>query len=110
MLSAGKGKYRVWLRELRVGKDIVLLLGGGEKPHIGTIVVAEPGKKAFVFNRKTQKGRAHKEYVVARPIAEKAAAKYKRPVVCIAGIHVENATKEEIGLLVKNCAEIKENI
>ncbi len=105
MLSAGKGMYRVWLKELKQGPDIVLLLGGGEKPHIGSVVLCEPGKKARVLNRK-----GHFDWMVAKPIAKKMARKRKRPVVCIAGVHVDNATKKEIKLLKENCRNIEEKI
>ncbi len=105
MLAAGKGKYKVWLKEIGHGDDLVLLLGGGERPHIGSVLVCEPGKKARIINRK-----GHFDWIVAKPIAERKCRKLKRTVVCIAGIHVDNATREEIGIMKRNCRKIERKI
>jgi hypothetical protein len=105
VISAGSGKFRVWLRETRHGDDVVLFLGGGEKPHVGSVIICEPGKKARVVNRK-----GHFDWMVAKPMAEKLCRKTKKPVVCIAGVHVDNATREDIGLLKRNCREIEEKL
>ena len=45
-------------------------------------------------------------YIVLEPIAEAACKKYKKKVVALGGVHVDNATKEEINLLVNNCKEL----
>lgn len=105
MLYAGRGKYKVWLKKLEHGEDVVLILGGGEKPHIGSVVLCEPGKKPITLNRK-----GHFDWMVAKPIAKRVCKKRGKPVVCIAGIHVDNATKEEIGLLKENCKKIENRL
>jgi hypothetical protein len=105
MLIAGSGKYKVWLKETKHGKDLILFLGGGERTHIGSVVLCEPGKEAKTINRK-----GHFDWMVAKPIAKKIANKKKKPVVCIAGIHVNNATKDEIKLLKENCKKIENKI
>ena len=109
MISAGLGKYRVWLKETTHGDDIVLFLGGGEKPHLGSVVLSEPGKKPVVINRKI-KNITHKDWIVAKPIASKVSKKRNKPVVCIAGIHIDNATKEDIEKLKENCRKLEEKI
>ncbi|MBP1662780.1 MAG: hypothetical protein H6P94_1029, partial [Thermoplasmatales archaeon] len=45
MITSGRGKYKVWLQRHNIGEDIVFFLGGGERSHIGGIVIAEPQKK-----------------------------------------------------------------
>jgi len=105
MISAGKGKYKVWLKEIKQGEDIVLILGGGERPHIGSVVLCEPKKEPRVINRK-----GHFDWMVAKPIAKKICRKRNKPVVCIAGVHVDKATKEEINLLKENCKIIENKI
>ena len=104
MLTAGKGKYKVWLKETRHGKDVVLFLGGG-RAHVGSVVVCAPGKTVKVINRK-----GHYDWMVAKPIAEKKSRKTKKAVVCIAGIHVNNASKKEIEILKQNCKAIENKI
>jgi len=98
MLTSGKDKYKVWLKKEQIGEDILFVLGGGEKSHIGGAVISEPGKKAKVVRLK-----GHFDDIVLKPIAETACKKYRTKVVAVGGVHVDNATKKEIDLLVKNC-------
>jgi len=98
MLTSGEGKYKVWLDQKRIGENLLFILGGGEKSHIGGIVVCEPRKKPEVIRLE-----GHFDDVVLKPIAEAACKKYKTTVVAVGGVHVDNATKEEIDILVKNC-------
>ena len=105
MISAGSGRHGVWLREMRHGDDIVLFLGGGERPHLGSVVLCEPGKKPRIINRK-----GHFDWMVAKPIASIVCMKRKRPVVCIAGIHVDDAKKEDIEILKKNCKLLEDKL
>jgi hypothetical protein len=98
MLTFGKGKYKVWLKKQKIGADLVYFLGGGQKPHIGGAVVCTPGEKPKIVKLED-----HYDYVVLKPIAEAACKKYKKTVVAIGGIHIDNASKKEIDLVVKNC-------
>ncbi len=101
MLTSGKGKYKVWLKQEKIGDNLLFVLGGGEKPHIGGVVICEPDKKTQAIRLE-----GHFDDIVLKPIAEAACKKYKTKVVAVGGIHVDNATKEEINLLVKNCKNI----
>jgi hypothetical protein len=101
MITSGEGKYKVFLKEVKNGNDLVYILGGGERSHIGGIVICEPGKKTQSIRIE-----GHYDDIVLLPIAETACKKYKTKVVAVGGVHVDNATKEEIDLLVKNCKEL----
>jgi len=105
MITSGKGKYKVWLQRHKIGNDIVFFLGGGERAHIGGIVIAEPNKKL-----KKIRLTGHYDDLVLVPIAEQASKKYKRKVVAVGGVHVDHATKEEIELLVENCRKAAQKI
>ncbi|HDN81481.1 MAG TPA: hypothetical protein ENG41_02015 [Methanomicrobia archaeon] len=97
MITSGEGKYKVWLKEKKIGDDRLYILGGGEKTHIGGIVICGP-KKTDVIRIE-----GHYDDIVLKPIAEKACEKYKTTIVVIGGVHIENAKKEEIDKIVKNC-------
>ena len=101
MITFGEGIYKVWLKEHKIGSDLIYILGGGEKSHIGALVVCEPGTKAQVIRLK-----GHYDDVVLKPLAEEACKKYKVKVVAVGGVHVDNATKDEINTLVENCKEL----
>ena len=49
MITSGEGKYKVWLQQKKIGDNLVYILGGGEKPHIGGVVICEPGKSSQVI-------------------------------------------------------------
>jgi hypothetical protein len=101
MITSGSERYKVWLKEEKIGDDRLYILGGGEKPHIGGIVVVEPGKEAQTVRLGT-----HYDYVVLEPIAKKACKKYGVTVVAVGGIHIDDASREEIELIVDNCREL----
>jgi hypothetical protein len=101
MITAGSGKFKVWLKEEKLSDERLYILGGGERPHIGGVVVMQPGKKA-----KTIKFEGHYDNIVLEPIAEEACKKYNTTVVAVGGVHVDNASKDEIDILVKNCKEL----
>ena len=105
MITSGRGKYKVWLQRHDIGRDIVFFLGGGERSHIGGIAIAEPGKKG-----ETIRLSGHYDDIVLLPIAESACKKYHQKVIAIGGVHVDNATKQEIALLVQNCKRLAQKI
>jgi len=102
MITSGEGKYKVFLEKKELDDDLVLILGGGEKSHIGGVVICEPGNESQVIKLGT-----HYDYVVLTPIAEYVCKKYNKTVVAIGGIHIDNATKEEIDIIIKNCKELE---
>jgi hypothetical protein len=101
MITAGEGKYKVWLKEEKLGNEMVYILGGGEKPHLGGAVVKEPGKKTKVV-----KLEGHYDLEVLEPIAKEACKKYNTTVIALGGVHIDNASKDEIEIMVKNCREL----
>jgi len=105
MITSGKGKYRVWLKREKIGDDLVFFLGGGERSHIGGVVICEPGKPLQAI-RLT----GHYDDIVLKPIAELACRKYKTKVIAIGGVHVDHATKQEIDLLIENSKKLVEKV
>jgi hypothetical protein len=101
MITFGEGKYKVWLDKQFIGEDLVYLLGGGERSHIGGIAVCEPGSEAKIIRLE-----GHFDDIVLKPIAEEACKKYNKKVVAVGGVHVDNATEAEINILVENCKEL----
>lgn len=101
MITSGSGKYQVWLEKHQVGADLVFILGGGERPHIGGAVLCEPGQRAQVLSRED-----HYDVRLLSFLAEAACEKYGQTVVVVGGIHIDNASKEEITLLVRNCRSL----
>lgn len=105
MITAGSGKYTVWLRMEELGENRLYMLGGGERTHIGGVVVKEPDNEIQVIRLG-----GHYDHQVLEPIAIAACEKYSTTVVVVGGIHVDNASKNEIEKLVENCKELEECI
>jgi len=105
MITFGEGKYKVFLEQKEIGNDLVYMLYGGEKHHIGGVVTCEPEKKPNIICIGT-----HRDHVVLAPIAKTACKKYNKTVVALGGIHIDNATKEEIQIIVNNCKELEKCI
>jgi hypothetical protein len=101
MIASGEGKYKVFIKQIKNGDDLIYILGGGERSHIGGIVICEPGK-----NTQSIRLKGHYDDIVLQPIAEEACKKFNTKVVAIGGVHVDNASQEEIDILVKNCKEL----
>ena len=101
MITSGEGKYKVFLEKHQLDDDLIYFLGGGEQSHIGGVVICEPGKNSNVIRLGT-----HYDYVVLTPIAEAACEKYNKTIVAVGGIHIDDASKEEIKKIVENCKEL----
>lgn len=98
MLICGEGRYKVTLETKMLGSDHLFLLYGGEKPHIGGVVICEPEKNPQVISLGT-----HYDHLVLTPLAKKGCETYQTTVVAIGGIHIDDASKEEIEQIKQNC-------
>ena len=101
MITSGEGKYKVFLEKKELDDDLIYILGGGQRSHIGGVVICEPDKNSKIIRLE-----GHYDDIVLKPIAEAASKKYNKRVAAIGGVHVDNASQEEIDLLVKNCKEL----
>jgi hypothetical protein len=105
--SVGSGKFRVNVSLFMVNGGIVAAVGGGERPHIGAVAIAVPHTN---LKNQLPNGSSsvitllgHKDDVLAKSISEKLAESLNQVVVAVAGVHVDNASKSDIELLVSNC-------
>ena len=96
--TCGEDRYKVWIEKKQIGEDFVYHIGGGEKPHIGAITLCEPKRKL-----RTMELRGHSDGILTEIIAKAASEKYGKKVVCIGGVHIDNASKGEIKKIIENC-------
>lgn len=101
MITSGDGKHRVWLKKEVLDDGIVYILGGGDTSHIGGTVIKEPKKEI-----QTMGVEGHRDLEVLIPLAEAASKKYGLRVAVTGGIHINNASKSDIELVVKNCRDL----
>jgi len=98
-----------------VGDDVVVAVGGGEQPHIGCVVLAQP----YTAKRGATKWSAscsvltippHKEEPIARGIAEKIAGTLGRVAVVTAGVHDDDIDAEGIATYLRLAEELAEKL
>jgi hypothetical protein len=97
-------RLEVSLDTYEMGNDIVLILKGGEKHHIGAVAMAIPYKETASTSLISAYG--HKDGEIAKPLAEKIAKKLKKTIVLVAGLHIDNATKEDIQRLIEKSNQV----
>lgn len=97
-------KWEVQLDSYEMGNDLVLILKGGEKYHVGAVAMAIPYKQTASTSLISAYG--HKDGDVAKPLAEKVAKSLKKTIVFIVGLHIENASKDDIQKLIDNSNKI----
>jgi len=114
-VTAGTGRYRIEVLTTLTAEGLVVQILGGEKPHVGAIAIAlprpslsSPGELRTSTTVVPLYG--HRDDEIARPAAEKLAVACAQPVVVVAGVHIEAATREEIELLVANVSEAVEEL
>jgi hypothetical protein len=105
---AGEGRWRVEARAFCTAEGIIVLLTGGERPHVGAVVLSLPRPSGAVPGRLSCTSTVlpllgHKDDLLARPLAEELAVACGQPVVVVAGVHVDEASEEDIARLVENC-------
>jgi hypothetical protein len=106
--KAGKGKYRIMAEVRFIGEDILVCVWGGTKPHIGSVAVAQD-RPSLKDPRRTSATSSvinfpgHKDDIVSRMFAERISSAMNSCCIVTAGIHVDNASVEELSKILRNC-------
>jgi hypothetical protein len=110
----GSGR-RIGATGTAVGDDLVVAVGGGERPHVGCVVLAQPRPS------KTRDGLwsascsvltipPHKEEPIARAVATRIAEAFGRVTVVTAGVHDDNIDADGIGVYLRLGEELAEKL
>ncbi|RKQ88577.1 hypothetical protein [Brockia lithotrophica] len=106
--SCGDGPYRVEALLVHAGEDVVIVVGGGTRPHVGALgifVPEEPESSGKPFVRK-----GHREDEVVRRILRAVESRVRGAAVVTAGIHIDAATPGEIRRLLAHVDCLAEDI
>jgi len=102
-----EGIFDLTASVMKVGQDFVVVIWGGERPHIGAVALAQsrqslkdPEKKSATASVLSILG--HKEDTVVKSVSERLAAVADRPVVVTAGIHWDNLKESDLNQILKN--------
>jgi gallate decarboxylase subunit D len=102
VLHEGAGRTKVSLSARSMGNDLIIRLFNSQA-HIGAVALSEynPAEKRASTSVLTRYG--HRDDSIACMAAYRICRRLKKPVCTIAGIHLDNITKEEIDQIVINC-------
>ncbi len=103
MISVGEGRYRVRLKSYEIGNDRLIIITGGEKEHIGSATLIEDKGDLQTMIKK-----GHKDHIVSEKMANIIYDTIEKDLLVICGIHIDNASTEEIDNLVRNAKECVE--
>jgi len=98
--DADSGKaITAWIRSM--GEDLVVAVGGGERPHVGCVVLAVPIPSRTAPNTWSASCSVmtippHKEEPIARGVASQLAAACGRVTVVTAGVHDDNLDRSGV--------------
>lgn len=100
-LASGTGLLQVEVQALWVGSDLVVTIGGGTRPHVGAVAVAQPrptlkGDGTVSASASVIALLGHKEDELARWAALLLAARLNTTVIVTVGLHVDEAAREQI--------------
>ena len=114
-LSFGSSSYKIEAEVTLVGSDLLVILYGGSKPHIGSIAVALPrpslkNKKLMSSTSSVYNFLGHKDGIVAQKLSETLSAGLNKNVVVVAGIHIDKITEEGIAKILENCDKLARKI
>ena len=108
------GRY-LEARTAIVGDDVVVAIGGGERPHVGCVVLAQPhpargGATKWSASCSVLTIPPHKEEPIARGVAERLATSLGRVAVVTAGVHDDNIDAEGIATYLRLGKELAEKL
>ena len=108
------GRY-LEARTAIVGDDVVVAIGGGERPHVGCVVLAQPhpgtgGATKWSASCSVLTIPPHKEEPIARGVAERLAVSLGTVAVVTAGVHDDDIDAEGIATYLRLGKELAEKL
>jgi len=103
-ISKKIGRMELNLIAIKMGKDICVVLTGGEE-HLGSVTVGSIG-----LCPETIAIGSHKEYFITEKLGEILREKYLGSFVICCGIHLDSITKEEISDIANLSCELVEEL
>ncbi|MGF6990674.1 hypothetical protein M2150_001945 [Lachnospiraceae bacterium PM6-15] len=105
----------IMMEVTRIGDDYQVLLLGGDKVHLGCMVLATPrlslkedGTDSCTASVVNVIG--HKDEVICRLVAEQICIKKRAVVVCTGGFHVDNIKSRQIDEVIRSVKSMVEEI
>ena len=101
-VTYGEGCYQIYATAVPCGRDVTVAFTGGELPHVGAVSlgVYEPQRDSATVSTITCFG--HRDDAFSRQAAKEIASALQCTACVSVGVHVDDASSEEIQLLTDN--------
>lgn len=106
-IHEGSGRTEVFLSARGVGEDLLVRLFNGEE-HVGAVALSEYHGGAQRASTSVLTRFGHKDDIIAYTASYEICRRLRKTVCVIAGIHLDNITKEEISRIRANCDRLVE--
>jgi len=100
-LTKGEGRARVNITVSSIGSDLVVRIYN-KNAHIGAVAIGDYDYEHERASVSLITRLGHKDDALAREAAHLLSRAIKRPVCVIAGVHLDNITREEIDKILSN--------
>ncbi|WP_295787507.1 hypothetical protein [uncultured Veillonella sp.] len=111
----GDAPYHIYGTATIIGDDLILAIGGSEGPHIGAVAVGTPCTSWTPGKERTATAsiicvQGHMDDTLARQGALQLAAALNTTVTVTTGIHLDDASLEDIKILSNNFNQFIEQV
>jgi hypothetical protein len=103
--------YRLEASVKEIGRDLLIAMWGGERPHIGAVAVAQ--SRPSLKDESVMSATAsvfcyvgHKDDLIAKESAERISAALDRNVTVTVGIHWDDIDEADIRMIVENSRQL----
>jgi hypothetical protein len=112
---SGALPYKLSAEVKFIGSDLLVVISGGDKPHIGSVAVAMPrpslrNRPAMSATSSVYNVPGHKDQAIAQRASEVLSAKLNCTVVVTAGFHSDGISREGIKRVLENAEKLAEKI
>lgn len=106
LVRVASGDHHLLATACFAGDDVVVTIGGGQKPHVGCVVIAQPHPSAADPTLQSCTSSVisippHREESIARHVAETLARTLGVVVVVAAGVHSDGLTRGGIATFLR---------
>ena len=106
-VTTGTGKHKLELSGFDTGEGVVAYLIGGELPHVGGVVLATPrlsisGSGDTSCDIYSIPVTGHLDNELGAHVAKELCRNLQVPISITSGIHVDNATENDLRLILEN--------
>jgi|AGTN01.2.fsa_nt_gi hypothetical protein len=111
-MSISEMGINLCMHALLSGKDVCVLISGGDGPHIGAVALSVPrgasDKERPYDTALSMPG--HKDHIIARRVAERIATELNTTVAVVCGIHIDGMTSEQLDTIKSSVENLTDSI